>query len=132
MIIRILAVALAISTMGMSKTQERRIQAYLDSSVKAQKADEPVRAYLYLREAIRLEQLWTNNTAGEDSAPNQQLAKFTADLLHREDGNLLKLLHAKAVPTKDKLNLLHLLEDDVIMNFNAPGKNDELLSGFDE
>jgi hypothetical protein len=132
---RALAVALALSgtalAAGPTKDQDKRIAGLIETSVKAQKADDPVKAYLYLREAIRLEQLWSGNTAADDTPASQQLARFTAELLHKEDGKLLKLLHSKLVPTSDKLNLLRLLEDDMIMNY--PGRHgDELLGGFDE
>ena len=57
MVIRILTVALALSTLGLGKTQERRIQGLLETAAKAQKGDDPVRSHLYLREAIGWPQL---------------------------------------------------------------------------
>ncbi len=116
----------------LSATQERRLVGLLRVAEKAKKDGEVVKTYLHLREAIRLEQLWSHNVLGEDSPANRFLDLFTKELLRREDGKLEKLLHSREVPLNDKLHLMKLLEDDVILNYPGRQRDGELLGGYEE
>ena len=115
-----------------SQMQERRLVGLLQQAEKTRQSGEVVKTYLHLREAIRLEQLWSHNVLGEDSPANVFLEKFTQDLLHKEDGKLAALLHSREVPLNDKLHLVKLLEDDVILNYPGRQRDGELLGGYDE
>jgi hypothetical protein len=112
--------------------QRKRISALVDQSLRMQRAEQPVRAYLYLTEAFRLEQLWRNNIMADDSLAETQLERYTRQLLQTNDGSLMRILHSTDVPMNDKLNLIRALEQDVIMNHPSQRGADELLGGFDE
>ena len=96
------------------KEQQQRLTNLFKQSDRLLGAGDPVHAYLALREAVRLEQLWSNNTAGPETEGTARLGRLTTGLLRREDGSLLRVLHSRQVPAGDKLALLRALEEDVL------------------
>ena len=113
-------------TVKLSKVQEKHLVDLLDGADKAERDADPVKAFLYLKEALRLEQLWTSNMLGDDSPATQELKRFTAMILHAESGQLMTVLHSKRISLNDKVNLVHILEDDVIMNY-PDQRGDEMM-----
>jgi hypothetical protein len=125
------AAARADASSRLTAPQQQRMTALLRQAGQADAAGDPVKAYLSLREATRLEQLWTNNTVGPDSVASGALERYTTALLRREDGSLQKVMHSRQVQLGDKLSLVHMLEQDVIVNY--PGVHGDLLQGgYDE
>lgn len=111
--------------------QQRQVTTQLRLAKGAEQAKDPVKAFLYLREALRLEQLWSGNTLGPDSEASREMERFSSDLVRRNDDALVRVLHSQTVPLADKLGLIRLLEEEVILRY--PGaRNDTLLQDYDE
>ena len=119
-----------ISGDGSLNAQElRKIQYLIREADRLEHAGDPVKAYLALKEAYRLEQLWTSNTAGFEALSARRLERFTKLVVRREDGALAKILHSKDIPLGDKLGLIKQLEEDVILNFGGALSEDFLQGG---
>lgn len=115
---------------AVSQQQRARLQQLLRAGTKHEQANHPVEAYLFYREAFRLEQLWTNNTFGEKALTPDAMDAFTNRLARGADDHLMKILHSPKVPLNDKLNLLRILEQEVMINYPGPTQ-DGLLGTVD-
>lgn len=124
-------VSSALAAGKLTAEQHKRVTKLLAGAAQMEQAGDSVKAWLYLREAVRLEQLWSANTLGEDGEAAQRMERYTATLIRKDDGGLMRVLHSKIVPLPDKLGLLKQLEDDVVLTY--PGiQSDELLQGYQE
>lgn len=108
-----------------------RITAHLRAA-KSLESSDAVEAFRHLREAMRLEQLWSGNTLGEDSPASMAMQRFTESLVRKDDNRLLKILHGRNVALPDKLNLIHALEQEIILNYPGTGSNRLLQDYGDE
>ena len=107
----------AIAAALVSDAHDRRIDTLVKQAQEFAHDGLSVRAYLALQEAVRLEQLWTNNTVGEEGRAALALDRFSHILLRQDSPSLMKVLHSPRIALGDKLGLLKLLEEDVILNF---------------
>jgi len=127
----LLAPAALAASSRLQPAQEQRLQALFKQSERLEHDGEVVKAYSVLHEAARLEQLWTNNTGGADALSSKRLNRFILAMIRRDDASVQRILHSRQIELGDKLGLIHVLEQDVLVNF--PGKNDAgLISGYDE
>jgi hypothetical protein len=126
---RSLPVALAVSCVAGSAAfagapvptgGERRVAALLTEAHRLEAEDQPVAAYLTLREAERLTQLMTRNTADEDAPSARAMERLTDALVTRQNAALLRILHSPRVPLAAKLGLIHRLEGQVILEHPEP------------
>lgn len=110
---------------------QRQVSTQLKLARTAEQARAPVKAFLHLREALRLEQLGSGNTLGGDSEASREMERFSSALVRRNDEHLMQVLHSRVVPLADKLGLIRLLEEEIILNFPSP-ESDTLLQRLDE
>lgn len=119
-VVNVAASSLAMATGRLTPTQQQRLITLVKQAEHVEQGGDSLQAFLTLKEAERLEQLWSANTAGEDTVVARAVTRYTTALLRREDGALAKILHSRRVALGDKLGLIHVLEQDVLVNF--PGR----------
>src|SRR5687768_14450876 len=89
----------------LTSSQSQAIDGHLRIARAAEMTD-AVKAFLHLREAVRLEQLWSGNTLGDDSRASRAMEQFTSGLMRHDDSRLLRLLHSRQMPLPEKLSLI--------------------------
>lgn len=117
--LRLLLVPLAFTLMGLTAPQRQQLTELIRAA-QTHRTQDPVKAFVLLHEAYRLEQMWNNNTFDGDGLSERALERFLDDILARDDTSLLRILRSPRVPVNDKLNLVRRLEQEVILNY--PGR----------